>query len=106
MAAKVGQVRKTLVPPLSKIPVSACVPVHYEWSSEDLTPLKRAKAGELANSNVPNPSDEDITKLLTKKELSLHGAQLYTKTRTLVKGGVELPIYRCARGSTSRSNLM
>ena len=27
--------------------------------------------------------------------------QLYTKTGTLVKGGIELPIYRCARGSTS-----
>ena len=27
--------------------------------------------------------------------------QLYNKTGTLVKGGVELPVYRCARGSTS-----
>ena len=27
--------------------------------------------------------------------------QLYTQTGTLKKGGVELPIYRCARGSTS-----
>ena len=27
--------------------------------------------------------------------------QLYTQTGTFKKGGVELPIYRCARGSTS-----
>ena len=27
--------------------------------------------------------------------------QLYTKTGTIKKGGVELPVYRCARGSTS-----
>lgn len=137
--------------------LSQCI---FEWSSEDLTLLKRAKAGELVNSNVLNPSDEDIMKKLTKRELSLHvrrktrgvqvttmlignlldafygpqgtdtlgvplldsdriwniwesqqrhisclqdpeGVQLYTKTGTLVKGGVELPVYRCARGSTS-----
>ncbi|KAK3095078.1 hypothetical protein FSP39_010032 [Pinctada imbricata] len=29
------------------------------------------------------------------------GIQLYTKTGNLVKGGVELPTFRCARGSTS-----
>ena len=27
--------------------------------------------------------------------------ELYNKSGTLVKGGVELPVYRCARGSTS-----
>lgn len=27
--------------------------------------------------------------------------QLYTETARLVKGGVSLPVYRCARGSTS-----
>ena len=27
--------------------------------------------------------------------------QLYNKTGTLFKGGIELPVYRCARGSTS-----
>jgi hypothetical protein len=30
-----------------------------------------------------------------------HGVQLYTRTGTLTKGGVQLPMYRCARGSTS-----
>ena len=29
------------------------------------------------------------------------GVQLYTKTGVLTKGGVQLPTYRCARGSTS-----
>lgn len=29
------------------------------------------------------------------------GIQLYVKTGTIMKGGVELPVYRCARGSTS-----
>jgi len=29
------------------------------------------------------------------------GVQLYTQTGTLTKGGVVLPVYRCARGSTS-----
>ena len=29
------------------------------------------------------------------------GIQLYTQTGTLTKGGVILPVYRCARGSTS-----
>ncbi|KAK5605738.1 hypothetical protein CRENBAI_006887 [Crenichthys baileyi] len=29
------------------------------------------------------------------------GVQLYTQTGTLTKGGISLPVYRCARGSTS-----
>ena len=29
------------------------------------------------------------------------GIQLYVKTGSIKKGGVELPVYRCARGSTS-----
>ncbi|KAJ8364998.1 hypothetical protein SKAU_G00138290 [Synaphobranchus kaupii] len=29
------------------------------------------------------------------------GVSLYTKTRQLTKGGVKLPVFRCARGSTS-----
>ena len=29
------------------------------------------------------------------------GVQLYTETGRLTKGGVSLPVYRCARGSTS-----
>ncbi|OWF35733.1 hypothetical protein KP79_PYT26070 [Mizuhopecten yessoensis] len=31
----------------------------------------------------------------------MEGQQLYTRTGTKVKGGVPLPVYRCARGSTS-----
>ena len=132
--------------------LSQCI---FEWSSEDLTLLKKAKTGELLNSKVTNSSDEDIMRYVKKKELSTHvrrktrGVQvtnlleafsghqrtdtlgvplldsdriwtiwqsqqkhipclqdpedmpLYTKTGTLVKGGIELPIYCCARGSTS-----
>ena len=29
------------------------------------------------------------------------GVQLYTKTGAIMKGGIELPVYRCSRGSTS-----
>ncbi|XP_047220707.1 uncharacterized protein LOC124867991 [Girardinichthys multiradiatus] len=29
------------------------------------------------------------------------GVQLFTQTGTLTKGGISLPVYRCARGSTS-----
>ena len=29
------------------------------------------------------------------------GVQLYTKTGTIVKGGIDLPVYHCSRGSTS-----
>lgn len=73
----------------------------FEWSSEDLTLLKRAKAGELANSSVPSPSDEDIIKILTKKEQDQESVQLYTRTGTKSKGRIELPVYCCPRGSTS-----
>ena len=39
--------------------------------SKDLNLLKKAKAAELARV-VPDPSDEDVTKRPTKKELSAH----------------------------------
>ena len=29
------------------------------------------------------------------------GVQLYTKTGAIMKGGIELPVYRCSRGSIS-----
>lgn len=29
------------------------------------------------------------------------GVELYTKTGTMLKGGIQLNVYRCARGSTS-----
>ena len=116
--------------------LSQCI---FEWSSEDLTFLKKAKKGELLDSKITKSSDEDIMRYVTKKELSTHvhrktrGVQVTTMlisnlleafcgplgTDTLgvplldsdriwtiwqsqvVKGGIELPIYRCARGSTS-----
>jgi len=62
-----------------------------------LTLLKRAKAGELANSSVPSPSDEDIIKTLTKKEQDQESVQLYARTGTKSKGRIELPVFLCQR---------
>ncbi len=137
--------------------LSQCI---FEWSNEDLELLKRAKCCELKKSGIADPSDEDVIRRITKKELATHcrrktrGVQettqliydlldtfqgdqgrdtlgvplldpdriwqiwdsqkkhirciqdpedvpLYVKTGVLTKGGVELPVYRCARGSTS-----
>ena len=137
--------------------LSQCI---FEWSSDDLELLKKAKEGELRNSGVANPSDELIAQSISKRELATHcrrrtrsvevtvaliesliatfsgdqgrdtlgvplldntriwdiwqsqkkhvkcihdpeGVQLYVKTRFLLKGGVELPVYRCVRASTS-----
>ena len=137
--------------------LSQCI---FEWSKEDLELLKRAKCSQLKQSGVRNPSDDDVIRHMTKKELATHcrrktrgveemtqliydlleafqgdqgrdtlgvplldadriwdiwesqkkhikcirdpeGIQLYVKTRVVSKGGVELPVYRCARGSTS-----
>ena len=44
--------------------LSQCI---FEWSREDLNLLKKVKAGELMKSNVLHPSDEDITKEITKQ---------------------------------------
>ena len=122
--------------------------------------LKRVKCSQLKQSGVSNPSDDDVNRHITKKELAIHcrrktrgveemtqliydlleafqgnqgrdtlgvplldaeriwdiwesqkkhikcirdpeGIQLYLKTGVVCKGGVELPVYRCARGSTS-----
>lgn len=121
--------------------------------------LMMAKRAQLAEKKQ-NPSDEDVKKSLTKKELQLHcrretrgaeetkrmfkelltsfdspagrdslgapllksdkiwqiwesqlrhmeciqdpeGYSLYTKTGSRIKGGVEVPMYRCVRGSNS-----
>ena len=136
--------------------LSQCI---FERSQEDLQLLKHAKHCELTRSGVKDPSDEDVIKHISKKELATpcrrntcgikdtnqlihdlldtfqgeHGCdtlevplldadriwdiwesqkkhitciqvpdevQLYTKTGVVTKGGVELPVYRCARGST------
>ena len=137
--------------------LSQCI---FAWSQEDLQLLKHAKRCELARSGVKDPSDEDVIKRISKKELAtqcrrktrgikdttqlIHDlldtfqgeqgcdtlgvplldadriwniwesqkkhitciqdpddVQLYTKTGVVTKGGVELPVYRCAQGSTA-----
>ena len=137
--------------------LSQCI---FQWSKEDLECLKLAKGSELKQNGVLDPSDETITRSITKKELATHcrrktrgvketttlihdlletfsgdqgcdtlgvplldpnqiwdiwdsqkkhiqciqdpeGIQLYVKAGSVKKGGVELPVYRCARGSTS-----
>jgi hypothetical protein len=52
--------------------------------------------------------DHDRMQLMWKQQRQhikciqdLPGVQLYTRTGTVNKGGVELPTFRCARGSTS-----
>ena len=44
----------------------------FEWSSEDLEALKQAKRTEMMLELIPDHSEEDVVKRLTKKELSLH----------------------------------
>ena len=137
--------------------LSACI---FQWDSEDISALRRAKAAELGQRGVSGLSEADVQRHITRRELALHcrratrgveettrllqelitcfdgdrgkdslgvplldhdriqqtwteqrqhvaclqdtpGLSLYTKTGSLVKGGVELPTFRCARGSTS-----
>lgn len=49
--------------------LSQCI---FEWSSEDLEKLKTAKVLELAGRGITNPSNIDVTKSITRKELALH----------------------------------
>ncbi|XP_066300424.1 uncharacterized protein [Branchiostoma lanceolatum] len=137
--------------------LSQCI---FEWSQEDLQQLKEAKRNVMVSNGIPQPSDSDIMKYISRKELSTHcrrrtrdpdettklitellqtfagpqgsdtigvpllnkcriwniwstqkrhvaclqdppEVQLYMQTGSLVKGGVTLPVFRCARGSTS-----
>ena len=132
----------------------------FERSQEAVQLLNYAKHCELTRSGVKDPSDEDVIKHISKKELAAHccrktrgikdttqlihdlldtfqgeqgcdtlgvplldadriwdiwesqekhitciqdldEVQLYTKTGVVTKGGVERPVYRCARGSTA-----
>lgn len=46
--------------------------VLFEWDCIDLNLLKQAKKEELENSGIPSPSDDLITKSISKKELAQH----------------------------------
>ena len=137
--------------------LSQCI---FERSQEDIQLLKHAKHCELTRRGVKDPSDEDVIKHISKKELATHcrrkthgikdttqlihdlldtfqgeqgcdtlgvplldadrisdiwdsqkklitcmqvpdEVQLYTKKGVVTNGGVELPVYRCAWGSTA-----
>ena len=50
----------------------------FEWSQEDLQLSQHAKRCELTRSGVRDPSDEDVIKHISKKELATH---CHRKTR-------------------------
>ncbi|XP_030266267.1 uncharacterized protein LOC115577368 [Sparus aurata] len=137
--------------------LSMCV---FEWDAADLALLREAKKQQLQSQGRPCLTDDNISRQLSREELTLHcrrrtrgeetttklleellqglmgsggndslgvplfdrermqhiwhvqkkhikciqdlpGVALYTKTGELTKGGLRLPVYRCARGSTS-----
>lgn len=49
--------------------LSQCI---FEWSKEDLELLKHVKCSQLKQSGVSNPSDDDVIRHITKKELATH----------------------------------
>lgn len=75
-------------------------------SLEELITTMSGPAG-LSEMGVPlfNQSRMEVIWRLQKRHILCiqdpPGVQLYTKVRELKKGGVVLPVYRCARGSTS-----
>ena len=49
--------------------LSKCI---YKWSSQDLKELTEAKRSELKRRHLNNPSEDDVLRWLSKKELALH----------------------------------
>ena len=49
--------------------LSACI---FEWSAEYVKVLRKAKRAEMAEMNTPNPSDDDVQRQLSKRELANH----------------------------------
>ena len=49
--------------------LSQCI---FEWSNADLQLLKHAKCCELKRSGVTDPSDKDVIRHISKKELAIH----------------------------------
>ena len=44
----------------------------FEWSAEDLEQLKKAKRAEMKAQHIHNPSEADVIRRITRKELALH----------------------------------
>jgi hypothetical protein len=137
--------------------LSHCI---FQWDKDDLDLLKKAIRMEMFLGHVTDPSEDDVIRRISRKEMALHckrttrgqdvtarllkdlieafdgeqgkdvmgirlldhdriwerwrtqechiaciqdppGIPLYIQTGTLNKAGIELPVYRCARGSTS-----
>ena len=49
--------------------LSQCI---FKWDEEDLQNLKEAKRQEMIRQKIPNPTDDDVMRRLTKAELNLH----------------------------------
>lgn len=61
---------------------------HFRCATAGKRPQMENKLWESQQRHIPCLQD-------------LEGVQLYTKTGTKTKGGIELPVYHCARASTS-----
>lgn len=44
----------------------------FQWDKADLTLLKKAKKNEMLKDHIVDPSEQDIIRRLTRKELALH----------------------------------
>lgn len=64
-----------------------------------------ANVQDTLGTRLLNPSKVEKIWAEQKKHIScivdIPGCSLYTKTGTITKGGVQLPVYRCGRGSSS-----
>ncbi|XP_064815580.1 uncharacterized protein LOC135531470 [Oncorhynchus masou masou] len=101
--------------------LSACI---FEWDAGDVRRLLKAKRSEMERKHgmvglteaeregvdtlgIPLLDSIRIQAIWKEQRRHLHciqdppGVQLYTETGKITKGGVMLPVYRCARGSTS-----
>ncbi|KAK5618766.1 hypothetical protein CRENBAI_012181 [Crenichthys baileyi] len=86
----------------------------FERDPEDVSRLKRAKQAERSRRGTVHSAKEmarhwmarmeEIWRTQRKHVACIQdplGVHVYTRTGQVTKGGVVLPVYRCARGSTS-----
>ena len=64
--------------PLYPVFMSKLARYIFVWYAEDLRLLKSAKRLEMQNRGIPHPSDEDLVRSISKRELALH---CWRKTR-------------------------
>eukprot|EP00794_Sanderia_malayensis_P021122 gene21122-23194_t len=93
--------------------ISRCI---FEWDSDDVDKLKQAKRGELVAAGLAEPHDrhsgvplfnDKIAHIWAceKKHIAclqdVPDLPLYAVKDHVIKGGIRLPVFRCARGTTS-----